>query len=330
MPRKKFNVFPDVDINHMDYHPALQKLRAQYSPDPSTTQQKTAYFTASDGNRLFTRHWYVPGVVKKGAIVAFHGMGGDSEYFVLLADQVASHGYDVYIHEYLGHGLSDGTRGDIKSFATYTKHSTEFLNHVAKQIGSTPLFALGESMGGTVLINTLIENENIPPLAGIMLFAPAIKIKASMASLKDIVIGLGWLLSYPFKPSRLTYNVRPVREKTLKDGKETIDPIHFEYDTVNPLHLDRISSRYLLQLNKGFGRAFKQGPQHVKNPLIVFLGGNDLAIDDKGVKSFVDRVPIADKEFIIVPEAPHAMFTSDAFKSLWDKVRSWFDDHAGK
>ena len=331
MPRKKYNAFPNVDIEHLQYHPALQQLREKYATDPASTMQETGYFTTSDGVRLFTRHWLAQDVAKKGSIIAFHGAGGDSEYFVLLADQVVKEGYEVFIHEYQGHGLSEGARGDIKSFSTYVHHAIEFMNDVAQKVGDLPLFILGESMGGTVVANALAGSgeQQLPPLAGIMLFAPGIKLRASSASFKDVVTVLGMLLSYPFKPSRLTYNVRPVREHTLIDGKETMDPLHFEYDMTNPLHLDRMSSRYTLQLFKAFNRGFKLAPARVHCPIIVFLGENDLAIDRNGVQDFVDRIPEPDKQFILVPCAPHAMFTHESFQPYWDKLRDWIKTHAG-
>ncbi|NMC07082.1 MAG: alpha/beta hydrolase [Candidatus Lokiarchaeota archaeon] len=308
----------------------MQQLRARYSPDPARTLQETVYFTASDGTRLFTRRWYASGVPTRGVVVCFHGLGGDSEYFVLFADQVVAAGFEVQIHEYKGHGLSDGTRGDIDAFSTFTRHATEFLQHVSNQMHGLPLFVLGESMGGTVLTNTLAGNDGLPPLAGILLFAPGVKLRASAASMKDVLMVIGMALSYPFKPGRLSYNVRPIREKTLKNGKETMNPLHFEYDLTNPLHLDRVSTRLLLQLNKGFNRGFKLGPGSVTRPLLAFLGENDLAIDRDGVRSFVDRAATGDKEFILVPGAPHAMFTHDAFQPCWDTIRGWLEKHSRK
>jgi acylglycerol lipase len=330
MPSNKYNTFPSVDIEHLPYHPALQQMRVKYAPDPASTMQETGYFTTSDGVRLFTRHWFAQDVSKKGVIIAFHGAGGDSEYFVLLADQVVNDGYDVYIHDYQGHGLSEGARGDIKSFSTYVRQAIDFINDVARKIGDMPLFILGESMGGTVVANALAgsEGQQLPTLAGIMLFAPGVKLRASSASFKDVMTVLGMLLSYPFKPGRLTYNTRPVREHTLIDGKETMDPLHFEYDMTNPLHLDRMSSRYTLQLFKAFNRGFNLAPDNVHCPIIVFLGENDLAIDRAGVQDFVERVPEPDKEFVLVPGAPHAMFTHEAYQQYWKKLRDWINLHA--
>jgi alpha-beta hydrolase superfamily lysophospholipase len=330
MTKKGLNAFPDVDPENLQYHPALQKLREQYSPDPAGTLQETGYFTAADGTRLFTRRWYKHGVERKAVVVCFHGLGGDSEYFVLFADQVVAAGFEVMIHEYKGHGLSGGSRGDIDSFSTFTRHSAEYLQHVSKLAGNLPIFALGESMGGTVLANTLAGFNELPTIAGVLLFAPGIKLKTASASIKDLLMVVGMALTYPFKPGLLSYSVRPVREKTLKDGVETMNPLHFEYDMKNPLHLDRVSTRLLLQLNKGFNRGYKLGPGSVKQPLIAFLGENDLAIDRDGVRSFVERSATGDKEFVLVPGAPHAMFTHDAFQPWWDKVSTWLKQRISK
>lgn len=330
MPRKKYNLFPSIDIANIQYHPALQGLRDKYSPDPESTVQETGYFTTSDGIRLFTRHWFVQGVEKKGAVIAFHGAGGDGEYFVLLADQIVKDGFDVFIYDYQGHGLSDGSRGDIKSFSTYVRQAIEFMNDVAKKNVDIPLFLLGESMGGTVVANVLAEGDisQIQSLAGIILFAPGVKLRTTNKSIKDLISFLGIILSYPFKPSRLTYDVRPVKERMLSDSKETMDTLHFEYNLTNLLHLDRISSRYLLQLYRALNQGNRKAPAQVKWPIIVFLGENDLTMDRRGVQNFVDRVPITDKKFILVPGAPHAMFTCSTFQPFWNQLRKWLEAHA--
>ncbi|HME54950.1 MAG TPA: alpha/beta fold hydrolase [Candidatus Lokiarchaeia archaeon] len=332
MPRKKHNLFPTVDFDNLQYNPLLQQLRDKLSPDPASTLQETEYFTTSDGIRLFTRHWFARDVEKKGVIIAFHGLSGDSEYFVLLADQVVKEGYDVYIHDYQGHGLSDGARGDIKSFSTYVRHAIEFMNDVSRKIGDLPLFILGESLGGTVIANTLIENDKhqnqLPLLAGIVLCAPGVKLKASSATIKDVVSILGMLISYPFKPSRLSFDARAMPERLMVDGREIIDPLNLEYDLTNPLHLDRMSSRLLLQFYKAVNRGYKQAPARVNCPIIILLGEMDLGIDRNGVQDFFNRIPETDKQFILVPEAPHAMFTSKAFQPYWSQLREWINARA--
>lgn len=317
------NQKPIVDFNHLEYHPLLQQLRQQISPSLEDTLLKIEWYEPQPNAKLLVRRWSHRTIPITKRIICFHGAAGDGEYYVLLADQLVKFGFEIICYDYYGHGLSDGPRGDLKSFLIHYTHATWYINRIFHENQAIPLYLFGESMGGTVMINTLIENTQLPQFAGIILFAPGVKFKTSSLSSQQVWMGIKSLFAIIFHPSWLGIKLTPNPQDNIRNGHEIMNPIHFDYDRTNPAHLAYVSPRFLLQLNKGFQRAFKYGPLSIKWTCIIFYGTNDLAIDQKGVESFFNRIPVEKKQLQIVQKAPHAMFTHSVFQPYWNTLLEW-------
>jgi alpha-beta hydrolase superfamily lysophospholipase len=323
----KKNPHPILDLDQFEYHPLLQKLRTEISPNPENTVQKVDFIEIEPNIKLFVRRWsHVSEPVTKRMIV-FHGAGGDSEYFVLLADQITQYGFEVICYDTWGQGYSDGPRGDTKDFSIYYHHANTFIKKIYNEQPDMPLFLFGESMGGTVLFNTIINNSELPPISGIISFAPGVKLRTAAAKLKDILSTIIMVITYPFHPGWLAYKMIQPAGSNIVNGKEVMNQTHFDYDATNPVHWTHLSARFGLKLMKGFSRAFKKGPNAVRWPTIIFLGSNDQAIDRKGVEDFFRRIPVTDKTLIITENCPHAMFTFDGFQRYWPDLINWVNNH---
>jgi alpha-beta hydrolase superfamily lysophospholipase len=321
------NPYPQVDWENISYHPLLECLRKEISPDPSRTRIETRWFTASDGTRLFVRHWPALITPEKGKIICFHGLGGDGEYYILLADQLVQFGYSVTVYDHYGHGLSTGPRGDIQNFFLYCQYAAEFLHEIVKQRFNTPIFVMGESLGGTVIIDTIIRYDQLPQISGIILLSPGIKLKSKSPSFQDLIKFLTGLVLYPFIKSYPIINLRATQSMKIVNGKSIMNPIHFEYDRIHPWHLDALSIRYIIQLRRGFSFALTHGPKAIKSPILIYYGLNDSEIDQKGVELFFNQIQAKDKKLIEIPGVPHAMFTHHAFQSYWVTLREWLEQH---
>ena len=127
-------------------------------------------FQTRDGLHLPLRHWDAPSPI--AVIVALHGMSDYSNAFDMPATWWAQNGITTYAYDQRGFGLSphpgvwagsDALRGDLDDFVEAAR---------AKHPG-VPVYALGESMGGAVVLTALASNT--PPHAdGVILVAPAV------------------------------------------------------------------------------------------------------------------------------------------------------------
>ncbi|HKQ45768.1 MAG TPA: alpha/beta fold hydrolase [Rhizomicrobium sp.] len=134
--------------------------------------------TARDGFRLPLRHWDAEGGKPRAVIVALHGMNDYSNAFDMPGKVWAKLGITTLAYDQRGFGRSDGPglwagsdtmRGDLSDAITAAR---------ARYPG-VPVFALGESMGGAVVLTSLASPE--PPAAdGVILVAPAVWSRGDM------------------------------------------------------------------------------------------------------------------------------------------------------
>lgn len=126
-------------------------------------------FVTRDGLRLPLRHWDAPS--PKAIIVALHGMSDYSEAFDMPGPWWAEHGITTYAYDQRGFGAAPNRwlwAGDEQM----RKDLDDMVDAARAKHPGVPVFALGESMGGAVVLSSL---ASAPPHAdGIILVAPAV------------------------------------------------------------------------------------------------------------------------------------------------------------
>ena len=127
----------------------------------------------SDEERLPLRLWMPPeGTPLKAVVVALHGMNDYSRSFEGSGKYLSAHGIAVYAYDQRGFGQGPWPGYWAGKEAMSADLSTA-LRLVAKKHPGLPLYALGESMGGAVVMLTM-TGPNPPPVTGVILAAPAV------------------------------------------------------------------------------------------------------------------------------------------------------------
>jgi alpha-beta hydrolase superfamily lysophospholipase len=133
-------------------------------------------FVTRDGLRLPLRHWSAEH--PRALIVALHGMSDYSQAFDLPGPYWAAHGIETYAYDQRGFGRtpnpglwagSDAMRQDLDDFVETARASHP----------GVPVYVLGESMGGSVVL-TALASERPPRVDGVILVAPAVWSRADM------------------------------------------------------------------------------------------------------------------------------------------------------
>jgi alpha-beta hydrolase superfamily lysophospholipase len=134
------------------------------------------YLLTRDGEKLPSRVWGPDH--PKAVIVALHGMGDYSNAFAMPAADWAKHGIVTLAFDQRGFGASANPSlwggGDVMR-----RDLSDALDAARARYPGVPVFALGESMGGAVVLSALASPD--PPKAdGIILVAPAVWSRADM------------------------------------------------------------------------------------------------------------------------------------------------------
>jgi alpha-beta hydrolase superfamily lysophospholipase len=309
-----YNMVLQDETEAVQINPLVQQMRTNPVSSPIHD-----YFVNSKGLKLFYRSFQPKSQEIQRVIIGCHGMAGDGEYFVLFADQIVEQtGTAFYIMDYRGHGRSEGKKGDITDFQLYIDDLKEFVEFIQKKYSNKPFFIMGESMGGIVSINYIAQNPEI--MRGVIEFAPAVRVAMGAFSILDVFSAAYYLLVYVVSPGKCVVATKGREDVGVKNE------IHQKYDNTNPYHLDAVSPRYLLQLNKFSKKAYKLGNK-ITCPILIFQGEEDKAVSVDGVKKFFETIQSKNKELVLIPEAFHAMFTDPSAIGIWDKLRAWLNSH---
>ena len=151
-------------------------------PGPATGQAQLTdeAFIAADGARLPLRIWRPDGK-PRAVLLALHGFGDYSFGFDEPARDWAKAGILVYAYDQRGFGQTQNLRRWAGSDALIDDLRVAVRLLRARHPG-LPLFAIGESMGGAVLMAAL-AGADAPMLDGYILSAPAVRGREALGPL---------------------------------------------------------------------------------------------------------------------------------------------------
>ena len=151
-----------------------------------------------DGLELPMRHW-LPAGPPRAVVVALHGFNDYSQSYAGIGPYLAAHGLAVYAYDQRGFGRAPhfGTWAGTEALADDLTVATRL---VAERHPGLPLYLLGESMGGAVIMVAMTRPQ-APAVRGIVLSAPAVWGRATMNVFE--VAGL-WLFAHTLPGLRLT------------------------------------------------------------------------------------------------------------------------------
>ncbi len=163
---------------------------------PRTQPPLQDTFHGANGLRLFFQGWYpqpnqTPCV--KGVLVIVHGLGEHSGRYCAIVDGLTAAGYAVFGFDNQGHGKSEGQRGHINRWQDYRDNVQAFLQLVRAREPSAPLFLMGHSLGGLIVLDYALRCAQSPAfealnIGGLVVSAPPIQPMDSAARWVRVVL----------------------------------------------------------------------------------------------------------------------------------------------
>jgi alpha-beta hydrolase superfamily lysophospholipase len=95
---------------------------------------------------VYFRHW--DRSPADASVLLLHGFGEHSGHYHRLAYGLNNRGLDVWGLDHLGHGLSDGVRGQFRSVDALANNASLLLDAIEADFPDRPLFVVGHSLGG--------------------------------------------------------------------------------------------------------------------------------------------------------------------------------------
>jgi acylglycerol lipase len=265
-------------------------------------------FVTRDGLRLPLRHW--DAARPQAILVALHGMSDYSEAFDLPGPWWAAHGITTYAYDQRGFGRSpypgrwaggDAMRRDLADFvgAAHVKYP------------GLPVYALGESMGGSVVL-TALASDDAPRVDGAILVAPAVWSRQDMPAAYRAALWLaGHLVPWMNVSGEGLHIVACDNIEVLR--KLSRDPIY-----QHSARADQVYGLVDLMDEARFA------PEHLsKPPRSLFLyGGNDQVIPKQPTQA-VAKALGAQTDVRRYPKGYHMLLRDLDGETIWADIARW-------
>jgi len=161
-------------------------------PGPGPTPPALAgdRFITADGLALPLRVWRPPaGARLRAVVLALHGFNDYSKAFEAPARYWAQHGVATYAYDQRGFGAAP-QRGLWAGRGTLAADLRTVAGLLHRRHPGTPLYLLGDSMGGAVVLDAMTRADP-PEAAGVILAAPAVWGRDTMPLGHRVALWLG-------------------------------------------------------------------------------------------------------------------------------------------
>ena len=267
-------------------------------------------FVTRERIRLPLRRWDAEKPI--AVIAALHGMSDYSEAFDLPGPWWAAHGVSVYAYDQRGFGASPnpGLWAGDKAMRT---DLDDFVDALHAKFPGLPVYALGESMGGSVVL-TAIASARPPRVSGAILVAPAVWSRADMPLAYRTVL---WITAHTVPWVHVSGEGLHIRatDNMAVLRKLAYDPLY--------QHSARVDQVYgLVNL---MSEAREAPRQLTDAPPILFLyGGNDQVIPAGPTQAVAQELG-SRATVIRYPNGYHMLLRDVSGEPRWNDVLAWIE-----
>lgn len=263
-------------------------------------------FTGANSLKLFYQSWYPAAsettyhtAAVRGVLVLVHGLGEHSGRYCSVIQALTAAGYAVFAFDNQGHGKSEGQRGHIDSWQNYRDNTAAFLQLVRQQEPTAPLFLMGHSLGGLIVLDWVLQKAHAADfqalnILGLVVSAPPISPSEGTAS--QVRIMLARLLSGLFPRLSLKMGLAECglsRDQNIADQLAQ-DPLIHPYVTL------RWGTETLNTIDW-----VKSHIHQLQMPILLTHGEADPIIDVAGSREIFQQIGTDRKTLKIYPGSYH-------------------------
>jgi acylglycerol lipase len=269
-------------------------------------------FPGWDGTPLYCQAWVPTGPRSRAVIVNLHGLGDHSGLYLNLANYFPARGMALYAYDMRGNGRSPGQRAFIRNWQEYRDDLHRFVARVAELERDIPLFLLGNSLGGLVVLDYALDHP--AGLAGVIAAAPPL----GRLGVPPLLLALGRVMSRVWPRFSL--------EVGMDLNGLARDPAVKEMVLADPFFHRRGTARLSTEVTAAIEQV-QQGAADLSVPLLLLHGSADRMVPPDGSRSFFAKVRYPDREFREYPEGYHALFADLNYGAVLQDLERWIEAH---
>jgi alpha-beta hydrolase superfamily lysophospholipase len=229
----------------------------------------------------------------------------------MLAEYLVPRGWAVHALDLRGNGRSPGRRGFIRRWTQYRDDLGRLLDLVRAEEPGSPLFLLGNSLGGLVVLDFALHHPE--GLRGVIAASPPL----GRVGTPSWLLRLGQALSRVWPTFTL--------ETRLDLSGLTRDPAALDTVLTDPMFHRKGSARLAAELLKT-AAAIRREAARFPVPLLLLHGGADRLVAPDGTRAFLARVGHPDRRYVEYPGAYHALFADLDRQRVLADLERWMSE----
>lgn len=274
-----------------------------------------SFFHSTDGLRLFFQQWG-PEQAKANLVIT-HGLGEHSECYDQFANDLGEYDLCITAWDMRGHGRSQGPRGAISDIYQLTQDLEILLHFILRsQIENRPLILMGHSMGGLVLLKTILGLRQFikTPL---ILSSPFLGVSLPVPPWKQVFSSMV-ATALP----QLTLN----NEIRFEDLTRDPDRIHaYESD---PLRHDKISAGLFESALQAIESVFFHARAYA-GPIHLLVSEQDPVVSTLEIRQFAKHFVHPQSRLVLYPDRRHEVLNDLGREESILDIRSFIEKQTG-
>jgi alpha-beta hydrolase superfamily lysophospholipase len=268
-------------------------------------------FQGAAGLSLYYQAWLPLNGAARAVLVNLHGLGDHSGLYPTIARHFPSRGIAVYAYDMRGNGRSPGQRAYLRSWEEYRGDLHAFLAQVRKWQPKLPIFLMGHSLGGLVVLDYALHYP--AGLSGLIAAAPAL----GKVGVPPFLMALGRVMS------------RICPRFSLEVGMDLSglarDPAVIQTVLTDPLFHRRGTARLSTEVTQAIERVQAQA-EALAVPVLILHGSADRMVPPDGSREFFRKLRYPDREFREYPEGYHGLFADIGHEEVLGDVGRWMEE----
>lgn len=242
-------------------------------------------------------------------VVIAPGLGDHSRRQLALATALSERGFNSLVIDRVGHGISEGRRGDAPLEADLAV--LELAIGIARARTSGPVILLGDSLGGIMSWYLLTREPDVDAVVCHCIAHPDVNPDPSFARRAALMRLLGRVAPYlPIGVDKIAdYDQVALDPETKRQFAERVDPL-FNF-TVSA----RAAASYI-----GFRPAVPW--ERVETPALVMIGSEDRMVSPRFTRLALDRATPPHAELLEIAGGGHQLF-ADQIDLVIEPLAAW-------
>ena len=250
----------------------------------------------------------------KAIVLTVHGSGEHIGRYLHVAKRLNSKGFSMVGGDLPGLGTSKKIRGHIERFDDYLHKVEEWYSYTRKQWPNLPIFILGHSLGGLIVLRYLQEKQDVSEIAGAIVSSPAVSIGVEVPK---------WQLATAKVLEKLWPTFR--MKSGIQANQVSRDPVVVANYGKDPLTFSKVSIRWFFEFNRAIEEVWEKADRLKQIKLLYLQAGADQLVNPKEADQFSEKISNEKLTYHHIPNLYHEILNEPEKEEYLELMTDWMN-----